>query len=169
MIDGIVNFTRRLTNCRSNIKVFAVSLINCYPACNTTCQSGNHTTNLADQVQTKLNRQLGSRCGLNHIFRLRLCSCSKVFETGPGFEIIKNLRIWLLFSLRQSSMQPKLSNVYFILKQWRLWKARRLLLLPKIKLTPVPGPVWLWLEKQAQNPAGIDSGSVATFARRYSA
>ena len=60
MIDGVVNFTRRLTNCRSNIKVFAVSLINCYPACNTICQSGNHTTNLADQVKTKLSNQLAA-------------------------------------------------------------------------------------------------------------
>jgi len=36
----------------------------------------------------------------DHIFRLRLHSCSKVFETGPGFEIFLNLRIRILFSLR---------------------------------------------------------------------
>jgi len=47
-------------------------------------QSGNHTTNLADQLQTKLSSQQGSRGGWNHIFRLRLRSCSKVFESGPA-------------------------------------------------------------------------------------
>ena len=32
-------------------------------SCNTTCQSGNHTTILADQLQTKLSSQPGSRGG----------------------------------------------------------------------------------------------------------
>jgi len=80
MIDRIVSFTRRLTNCRSNIKVFAICLISCYPACKTTCQSGNHTTILADQLQTKLSTLLGSRGGRNNIFKLRLRSCSKVLN-----------------------------------------------------------------------------------------
>jgi len=69
------------------MKVFAICLIDRYPACNTTCWSGNHT-NLAKQLQTTLSSQLGSRGGRNHIFRLR--SCSKVFEFEPGFEKSEN-------------------------------------------------------------------------------
>jgi len=38
-------------------------------------QHANHTTNLANKQRS----QLGSRGGRNHIFRLRLHSCSKVF------------------------------------------------------------------------------------------
>jgi len=44
----------------------------------------------------------GSR---SHFFRLRLRSCSKIFESGSGYSL--TLRIRLLFRLRlQSSIQP---------------------------------------------------------------
>jgi len=52
------------------------------------------------------------RGGQSHIFRLRLGSCSKIFESGSGSESFSNLGIRLLFKLRQPSMQPKFSNFF---------------------------------------------------------
>jgi len=48
----------------------------------------------------------------SHIFRLRLRSCANIFGfgSGSGSEFFSNLRIRLLFKLRQPSMQPKFSN-----------------------------------------------------------
>jgi len=51
------------------------------------------------------------RGGRSHIFRLRLRSCSKKFESGSGSEIFSILRIRLLFKLRKPPMQPEFSNV----------------------------------------------------------
>jgi len=42
-----------------------------------------------------------SRGGRSHFFRLRLRSCSKIFESGCGYS--SNLRIRLLFRLRLQS------------------------------------------------------------------
>jgi len=56
---------------------------------------------------------LALRGGQSHIFRFRLRSSSKIFESGSwsGSEVFSNLRIRLLFRLRKPSMQPKFSNV----------------------------------------------------------
>ena len=56
----------------------------------------------------------------SHIFRIRLCSN----VSGSGFEFFSNLRVRLLFRFRQPSVPPKFSM--FVLKQWHLWKPRRL-------------------------------------------
>ena len=48
-----------------------------------------------------------TRGGRSHFFRLRLCSCSKIFESGPGSGSSSNLRIRLLLRIRlQSLIQP---------------------------------------------------------------
>jgi len=62
----------------------------------------------------KFGALLDGRSGRSHIFRLRLRSCSEIFETGSGSDSEKcsNLRIRLLFRLRLPSMQPTFSNVY---------------------------------------------------------
>jgi len=52
---------------------------------------------------------IGVRGGRSHFFRLRLRSCSNIFESGSGSGsgYSSNLRIRLLFRLRpQSSIQP---------------------------------------------------------------
>jgi len=41
MIDFIVNFTRRLSNRRSSVKAFVISLTDCYPGWEWTCLSHN--------------------------------------------------------------------------------------------------------------------------------
>jgi len=46
-------------------------------------------------------------------FRLRLRSCSKIFESLSGSEVFTKLRIRHLFRLCQPSMQLKFSNVEF--------------------------------------------------------
>jgi len=49
--------------------------------------------------------------GRSHFLRLRLRSCSKIFESGSGN--FSNSRIRLLFRLRlQSSIQPKFTYVF---------------------------------------------------------
>ena len=53
--------------------------------------------------------------GRSHFFRLRLCSCSKIFESvsGSGSGNFSNLRIWLMLRLlRQSSIQPSFTHVF---------------------------------------------------------
>jgi len=50
---------------------------------------------------------VNNRGGRSHFFRLRLRSCSKIFECGSAFGYSSNLRIRLLFRLQlQSSIQP---------------------------------------------------------------
>jgi len=53
--------------------------------------------------------QVMTRGGRNHIFRLRLRFCSKILE----YESSSNLRIWLLFKLRQPSNNR--NSVMFVL------------------------------------------------------
>jgi len=56
-----------------------------------------------------------NRGGRSHFLRLRLRSCSKIFESGSGSESgnFSTLRIRLLFRLRlQSSIQPKFTHVF---------------------------------------------------------
>jgi len=55
------------------------------------------------------------RSGRSHFFKLRLRSCSKIFESWSGFRsgIFSNLRIRLLFRLRvPSSIQPKFTHLF---------------------------------------------------------
>jgi len=53
------------------------------------------------------------RGGRSQFFRLRLRSCSKLFESRSGSGNFSHLRIWLLFRPRlQSSIQPYLTHVF---------------------------------------------------------
>jgi len=79
---------------------------------------------------------------------------------------LSNLRIRLLFKIRKPSMQPKITSELFFLfdKTTQTPDTTGNQLTPgpgrvfQKCLTPGPGP------KKAQNPAGVNSGSVATFA-----
>ena len=54
---------------------------------------------------------LSTRGGWSQFFRLRLRSCSKIFESEYGYS--SNLRIRLLFRLRrQSSIQPQFIHLF---------------------------------------------------------
>jgi len=71
-----------------------------------------------------------SRGGRSHIFRLRLCSCYKICETGSGSETFS---IWESDSCSDCGYhQYNRNTAIFLLKKWYVWRARRLLLLPKI-------------------------------------
>ena len=56
--------------------------------------------------------RLWIRGGRSHFFRLRLRSCSKIFESGSvsGSGNFSNVRIRLLFRLRLQSRKPKITN-----------------------------------------------------------
>ena len=70
-----------------------------------------HPTNkLTCLLSWEAIRGLHARGGRSHFFRLRLRSCSKIFESGSGN--ISNFSIWLLFTLRLPSIQPKSTHVF---------------------------------------------------------
>jgi len=84
---------------------------------------------------------LNRRGGRSQSLRLRLLSCSKIFECGAGSEIFSNLRIRLMFEFRQTFMQPKFSSVCTIHIQWHLQKATK---------TPAAVKSKKWFRIQAQ-------------------
>ena len=61
----------------------------------------------------KRSRQhLHVRGGRSHLLRLRLCSCSKIFESESGSGKFTNLRIRLLSKFELTSIQPKFTHVF---------------------------------------------------------
>ena len=105
-----------------------------------------------------------TRGGRSHFFRLRLCSCSNIFESGSGSWSgnFSNLMIRLLFRLRYNH-RSNYNLPMFLLKKW----PHRLLLLPKLKNDSRSGFSQIFdsgsgSERKTQNPAGVNSGSGPT-------
>ena len=98
------------------------------------------------------------RGGRSHIFRFRLGSCSKIFESGSWSQSFLNLRIRLLFKLRKQSMQPKFNYVFHIYKDnrdscyCRKWKLIRVRFFTNFWLR-------LYVRKKTHNLAGVDSST----------
>jgi len=91
-----------------------------------------------------------TKFGRSHFFRLRLHTCSKMFESGSWFGNFSNMRIRLLFRLRLPSIQPKFTHAF--LKIWEVTPALGGVL--HKMLTPGAD-----LGLKMQNPAGVDSGT----------
>ena len=113
----------------------------------------------------KLGALLEGIGGRSHIFRLRLRSCFKTFESGvwTGSEKFSSLRIRLLFRLRLPSMQPNFTSV--LPKKCHVWKPHRLLLL-KTKSDSGSGSGFSQIfdsgagsERKRHDLAGVDSGT----------
>ena len=110
-----------------------------------------------------------TRGGRSHFFRLR--SCSKISESRSGSGNFSNLWIRLLFRHRLPSIQPKCfflrTHVFYPCFHLRIdiyKRPRKFLLLPKFKSDSGSGS---GSERKTQNPAGFDSGSMATSASHF--
>ena len=100
--------------------------------------------------------------GQNQFFRLRLHSCSTIFECGP-----ESFQIWESDSCSDSSYHRSNRNIPIgpiFLKKW----PRRLLLVPKLKSGSGSGSGFSQYfdcgsgsgsERKAENPAGVVSGT----------
>jgi len=100
-------------------------------------------------------RQVTTRGGRSHFFRLRLRPCFKIFESGSGYGNFSDLKIRLLFRLRLPSIHPKFTHAF---KKW----PRRLMLRAKLRSDSGSGFSQNFdsgSEKKTQNPAGVDSGT----------
>jgi len=100
-----------------------------------------------------------SRGGWSHFFRLRLRSCSKMFDSGSGLAI---LQIWESDSCSDSGYNHRSSRnlPMFLLTKWPC----RVLLLPKLKIDSGSGSGFSQIfdsgfERKTQNSAVVDSGN----------
>ena len=120
-------------------------------------------SSLVGSVTAKLPNQL-THCSVatrgvrSHVFSLRVCSCSKMFEFWSGSGNFSNLRIRLPFRLRLPPIQPKFAM--FLLKK----RPRRLLLLLTLNRDSGSGSVFSHIfesgsKRKIQNPTGVDSGT----------
>ena len=113
-------------------------------------------------VRGAMNRWLASRLR-SRIFRLRFCSCSETFWIRTRLRNFFPICKYDSCS-NSANHQCRRNSAMFAIKEWHLWRPRRLLL-PKVKVDPDFFHKFLTLgPKKTQNLAGIDSESVATSA-----
>ena len=106
--------------------------------------------------------RLWIRGGRSHFFRLRLRSCSKIFESGSvsGSGNFSNVRIRLLFRLRLQSRKPKITNGLTLVISSQTPATTEIL--PKLKSDSAPVPnFWILIRVRKffkfENPTPVQT------------
>ena len=155
MIDCMISFARRLANCRSNVKVFAICRTDCYPACTTTCQSHNKLSKQAEEP-TRQQRWPEShfQAPTPLLFQSFLIPTRVLLNPTPvqsPATIDATVIQQCLFCIEAMTFVKTMQTT--ATAENKKWLRVRFFT-----------NVWLRLQKQTQNFAGIDFRSAATSA-----